>query len=231
MCCGAPKGISAVVGGNCHQPPSEIREPNRRSIRPTAKSLSHEANSLRGDLHAAKKSGVRTAILVTLLVSGVVPALHMIFPSSEQPIPFSQHLSQLASVVLHTYPLTLAIALITLSRRQKWLTWGKWFFAAMVVVIFGAMGNTVGEFIGHGAIQPASIFDHHSNPLFGIPANGINYLAGFYQQYGFRTFVASLLVGTYAGSTATRFLRHVPKDRSAAVGLARELVDASRKAA
>ena len=84
---------------------------------------------------------------------------------------------------------------------------------------------------GHGAIQPANIFDHHSNPLFGIPANGINYLAGFYQQYGFRTFLASLLVGVYAGTTAGRFLRHVPKNRSAAVGLARELVDASRKAA
>ena len=191
----------------------------------------YQPDSLRSDLHEAKKSGVRTAILVTLLVSGVVPALHMIFPSSEQPIPFSQHLQQMGSVVLHTYPLTLAIALITLSRRQKWLTWGKWFFAAMVVVIFGAMGNKVGEVMGHGAIQPADIFDHHRNPLFGIPANGINYLAGFYHQYGFRTFVASLLVGTYAGSTAGRFLKHVPKDRYAAVGLARELVDSSRKAA
>ena len=188
-----------------------------------------QPDSLRSDLHEAKKSGVRTAILVTLLVSGVVPALHMIFPSSEQPIPFCQHLQQIGSVVLHTYPLTLAIALITLSRRQKWLTWGKWFFAAMVVVIFGAMGNKVGEVMGHGAIQPANIFDHHNNPLFGIPANGINYLAGFYQQYGFRTFVASLLVGTYAGSTAGRFLKHVPKDRSGAVGLARELVQSSRQ--
>ena len=55
--------------------------------------------------------------------------------------------------------------------------------------------------------------------------------SGFYQQYGFRTFLASLLVGVYAGTTAGRFLRHVPKNRSAAVGLARELVDASRKAA
>ncbi len=191
----------------------------------------YESDSLRGDLYAAKKSGIRTAILVTLLLSGVVPAFCMIWPSNDQPIPFTQHLSQLGSVVLHTYPLTLAIALITLSRRQKWLRWGKWFFAAMVVVIFGAMGNTVGEFTGHGAIQPASIFDQHSNPLFGIPANGINYLAGFYQQYGFRTFMASLLVGTYAGATAGRFLKHVPKDRSDVVGLARELVDASRKAA
>jgi len=191
----------------------------------------YESNSLKGDLQQAKKSGIRTAIMATLLVSGVGPALHMIFPSSDQPIPFTQHLSQLASVVLHTYPLTLAIALITLSRRQKWLTWGKWFFAAMVVVIFGAMGNTVGEFTGHGAIQPATIFDHHSNPLFGIPANGINYLAGFYQQYGFRTFLASLLVGAYAGSTASRFLKHVPQDRTAVAGLARELVDASRNAA
>ena len=56
-------------------------------------------------------------------------------------------------------------------------------------------------------------------------------VSGFYQQYGFRTFLASLLVGVYAGTTAGRFLRHVPKNRSAAVGLARELVDASRKAA
>jgi len=191
----------------------------------------YEPGSLRRDLHQAKKSGVRTAILVTLLLSGVVPAFYMIWPSSDQPVPFSQHMGRLGSVVLHTYPLTLAIALITLSRQQQWLRWGKLFFAAMVVVIFGAMGNTVGEFVGHGAIEPASIFDHHSNPLFGIPANGINYLAGFYQQYGFRTFVASLLVGSYAGATAGRFLKHVPKDRSQVVGLARELADASRKAA
>ena len=74
------------------------------------------------------------------------------------------------------------------------------------------------------------IFGAHSNPIFGIPVACINNLAGFYREYGFGTFLAAILVGTYAGTTASRFLRHVPKDRSEAIALAQSLVDVRRAA-
>ena len=82
--------------------------------------------TLADDIRVTRKSGIRTAILVTLLVSGIVPAFSM-FWGGQEGVPFTSHLSKLASVVLHTYPLTVAIAVITLSRKQKWLRWGKWF--------------------------------------------------------------------------------------------------------
>ena len=183
------------------------------------------------DIRAARKSGIRTAIMVTLLVSGIVPTLCLVFSPGSGEIPFTDHLRKMGSVVLHTYPLTLAIAVITLSRRQKWLKWGKWFFAAGVVAGCATLGNLLGDMTGHGAIEPAAVFSQSSNPIFGVPSSGINYLVGFYHEYGFRTFVASILVGIYAGTTASRFLEHVPKGKSEALELARELVDSSRRAA
>ena len=185
--------------------------------------------TLTDDIRVTRKSGIRTAILVTLLVSGIVPAFSM-FWGSQEGVPFTSHLSKLASVVLHTYPLTVAIAVITLSRKQKWLRWGKWFFAASVVTLCASLGNAIGEVTGHGVVEPAMILGAHSNPIFGIPAACINNLAGFYREYGFGTFVAAILVGTYAGTTASRFLRHVPKERREAIALAQSLVDIRRAA-
>ena len=69
--------------------------------------------TLTDDIRVTRKSGIRTAILVTLLVSGIVPAFSM-FWGGQEGVPFTSHLSKLASVVLHTYPLTVAIAVITL---------------------------------------------------------------------------------------------------------------------
>ncbi len=185
--------------------------------------------TLADDIRVTRKSGIRTAMMVTLLASGIVPAFTML-TGGQEGLPFSAHLSKLGSVVLHTYPLTVAIAVITLSRKQKWLRWGKWFFAASIVTLCASMGNAIGEFTGHGMVQPAAVFSAHSNPLFGIPAACVNNLAGFYKAYGFGTFVAAVLVGTYAGTTASRFLRHVPKDRSEAIALAQSLVDVGRAA-
>ena len=80
--------------------------------------------TLADDIRVTRKSGIRTEIFVTLLVSGIVPALSMLV-GGQDGVPFTLHLSKLVSVVLHTYPLTVAIAVITLSRKQKWLRWGK----------------------------------------------------------------------------------------------------------
>ncbi len=187
-----------------------------------------KAPTLSEDIREVRNSGIRTAILVTLLVSGVVPAISMIF-GGQSGVPFSAHLKQMASVVLHTYPLTVAIAMITLCRQQKWFLFGKWFVAASIILLSASLGNFVGQMTGYGIVEPVAIFEQPSNPIFAIPVVIINLLAGFYKAYGFRTFCASIVVGIYAGRSASRFLQHVPADRSDAVELAKDLVDLRRR--
>ena len=186
--------------------------------------------TLSEDIRTVRKSGIRTAILVTLLVSGVVPAVSMLFGGQEG-VPFSAHLQQMGSVVLHTYPFTVAIAMITLCRQQKWFMFGKWFMAASIILLSASLGNVIGQFTGYGAVQPVQVFEPSSNPIFGIPVVVLNLLAGFYKAYGLRTFLASLFVGIYAGRSASRFLQHIPSDRSGAIELAKDLVDMRRDAA
>jgi hypothetical protein len=186
--------------------------------------------SLSDDLRTTRKKGVRTAILVTLLISGFAPAVSMFF-RDQSDIPFSIYARQMWTVVLQTYPLTVAVAIITLSRKQKWLRWGKWVFAASVIAACAAVGNSLGEVTGHGVIEPGQLVKESSNPVFGVPASGVNYLAGFYSAYGLRTFLASILVGVFAGSTASTFMRHVPKETRDVIDLAQELNDARRSAA
>ena len=178
--------------------------------------------TLSNDIRETRKKGVRTAIWVTLLVSGIAPAFSMFF-TDQGNVPFTVYAQQMWSVVLHTYPLTVAIAIITLSRKQKWIRWGKWIFAASVIAVCAGVGNSLGEFTGHGSIQPAQIINDPSNPVFGVPAAGVNYLAGFYTAYGFRTFLASILVGVFAGSTASKFMRHIPREKRDVVQFAQEL--------
>ena len=186
--------------------------------------------SLSDDLRKTRKKGVRTAIFVTLLVSGIAPAVSMFF-TDQSDVPFAVYAQQMWSVVLQTYPLTVAVAIITLSRKQKWLRWGKWVFAASVIAACAAVGNSLGDLTGHGTVQPAGLINDPSNPVFGVPAAGVNYLAGFYSAYGFRTFLASILVGVFAGSTASTFMRHVPKEKRGVFELAQELNDARRRVA
>ncbi len=186
--------------------------------------------SLSDDLRTTRKKGVRTAILVTLLISGFAPAVSMFF-WDQSDIPFSIYARQMWTVVLQTYPLTVAVAIITLSRKQKWLRWGKWVFAASVIAACAAVGNSLGEVTGHATVQPGQLINDPSNPVLGVPAAGVNYLAGFYSAYGFRTFFASILVGVFAGSTASTFMRHVPKERRDVIDLAQELNDARQRVA
>ena len=100
-----------------------------------------------------------------------------------------------------------------------------------MIAACAAVGNSLGEITGHGTVQPAGLINDPSNPVFGVPAAGVNYLAGFYSAYGFRTFLASILVGVFAGSTASTFMRHVPKEKRGVIDLAQELNDARRRVA
>jgi hypothetical protein len=179
--------------------------------------------SIYNDLRQTRRSGIRTAVLATILISGIVPAITMIW-NSDSSMPTAVYFQQLGSVLLHTYPLTVAIALIVLSKEQGWVRWGSWIFAATVIAGCATVGNFIGDATGQGVVQPASLIstDH---PLFVVPATGANYLGGFYLTYGLRTFLAAFLVGIFAGKTASRFIKHVPRNRREVVELAAELVE------
>ena len=187
-------------------------------------------SSLSSDIQRTRKKGFRTAIFVTLLVSGIAPAFSLFF-DGQHDVPLSILAQQIWAVVLQTYPLTVAIAIITLSRKQKWIRWGKWVFAASVIAVCAVVGNSIGEFTGHGSVEPAQIINDPSHPIFSVPATGVNYLGGFYSAYGFRTFLAAILVGVFAGSTASTFMQHVPKEARGVIELAQELNNARRSAA
>jgi hypothetical protein len=134
---------------------------------------------------------------------------------------------------LHTYPLTLAVAIITISRRQSWFRMriGSWCFAGAAIIFCAAVANLVSQWTGTGFIAPAQIMQEHRDSLWRMPATVVNATGGFYNAYGFGTFCASLLIGTYAGATADRFLSHVPRSTPQATELARELIAGRNKAA
>jgi len=61
--------------------------------------------------------------------------------------------------------------------------------------------------------------------LLGLPKACLGFFSSYYKIYGFRTFLASVLVGMFAGSTANRFLGHVPQNRNSAAGLAKAILE------
>ena len=189
--------------------------------------------SLAADLRAARKSGFRTAILVTVLVSGVVPALCMFWQPADSQLSFLGQLKTVFAVTLHTYPLTLAVAIITISRRQEWFYGriGSWCFAGAAIILCATLANLVSQWTGTGYIAPAQIMQEHRDSLWRMPAAVVNAIGGFYQAYGLGTFVASILIGSYAGATAHRFLSHVPQSAPEATELARQLMEARNRAA
>ena len=189
--------------------------------------------TLAADLREARRSGVRTAILVSLFVSGVSPALCMLWQPSDSQLPFVSHLKTMLAVAFQSYPLTLAVAVIVVSRRQNWFSVriGRWCFAGAVIVFSAAISNFANQLTGHGFIAPAQLLQDRPNSPWGIPAAVINTLGGFYQAYGFGMFTASLLIGSYAGVSASRLLCHVPRSKSQAAELAVELVRNRSRAA
>lgn len=189
--------------------------------------------TLAADLRAARKSGLKTAILVTMLVSGVVPALCMFWQPADSQLSLVGQLKTMFAVTVHTYPLTIAVAIITISRRQKWFhaRIGSWCFAGAAIIFCAAMANLISQWTGTGYIAPAQIMQEHRDSMWRMPAAVVNATGGFYQAYGFGTFFASILIGTYAGATANRFLSHVPKSTPEATEMARELIAGRNRAA
>ena len=185
------------------------------------------------DLRAARKSGVRTAILVTLLVSGVTPALCMFWQTGDNQLTFVSHLKTMVAVTLQSYPLTLAVAIIVVSRRQNWFQMriGRSCFAGAIIVFSAAISNAASQLTGEGFIAPAQLMQDRHNSLWGIPAAVVNTIGGFYQAYGFGMFAASLLIGSYAGVWASRLMGHVPRSKKEAAEFAVELVRTQKRAA
>ena len=228
------------------------------------------------DLKATRRAGIRTAILVTALVSGIVPAFFMLFSTNDSAIPFTQHLQQMWSVALLTYPLTVVVAALTILRKRGMLGFGNLLLTLSIVIFCGSVGNALGVLGGHVKVQqeqastpnPANAFNARpvaytnngyaqngtwqqqqfipsqfgtqSQPiqqyaqyqttvapapepesdkrglLLGLPKACLAFFSSYYKTYGFRMFLASVLVGMFAGSTANRFLDHVPRNRSTA---------------
>ena len=188
--------------------------------------------TLKGDLRVARKSAMRTAFMVILLVSGIVPAATFLFGGAgSAEASLATQLSPIWGVCLHTYPLTLAIGLITFSRKQKWFRFGNWFFAASVMVACASFSNALAQWTGHSLVERANVLGDYSNPVFALLGNGVNYFFGFYETYGLGPFLASILVGSFAGSQASRLSQHVPRDLQEAGGIVTELVASRKKAA
>ena len=190
--------------------------------------------TLRSELRAVRRSAIRTSILTAMLLSGVSPAVFLWWSSGDGETSLLSHAQQMWSVALQTYPLTFAVALITLSRRLKWFRWSKWFFAASVIVVGAGIGNVVSHVSGNAdqIVQPAQIFDKRDNPLIAIPTGAVNYLAGYADQYGMRMFLSSLLIGSFAGRIASRLIVVLPAHAEEAAELAtQEAVQKLRRAA
>jgi hypothetical protein len=241
---------------------------------------STSVSSLASDLRATRRAGIRTAIFVTALVSGVVPAFFMMFSPQDSAIAFTQHLQQMWSITLLTYPLTLVVAALTILRKRGMLGFGNLLLTISIVIFCGSVGNAVGVLGGHETVQqqeafapnPANAFNAqpvaytnngYVNSGIGYPQNGtwqqqpqfipsqfgtqpqpiqqyaqyqtavappaepnsdkrglllglpkacLAFFSSYYKTYGFRTFLASVLVGMFAGNTANRFLDHVPRN-------------------
>lgn len=202
-------------------------------------------DSLSSDIAATRKAGIRTAILVTLLVSGIVPAVCMMFNPASDGVPFVQHLQQMWSIALMTYPLTIVVATLTILRKRGLLNFGNLFLTMSIIIFCVSVGNTIGVFGGHEVATPQAAFSNQtpiagyeagtsvakkSPTLLGLPAACIGFFTSYLRLYGLRTFLASVLVGVFAGSTASRFLHHIPTNSGETVGLAKEIYESHRRA-
>ena len=232
-------------------------------------------SQLSKDLAATRKAGIRTAILVTVLVSGVVPAFCMMFSSGGEGLPMMQYLEKMWSIALMTWPLTIVVAMLTICRKRGYLKFGNLFMATSILIFAASVGNAIGIFGGHetsqaaagnnsaayqfagdqsfGQQQPgqaspfqAASFDGYANPSAYPAANEpsskptgsvsgflkacLGFFTSYYEAYGMRTFLASVLVGIFAGSTANRFIDYVPKNRQETVGLAMDIYETQNSA-
>jgi len=150
--------------------------------------------------------------LVVLLVSGVAPAFCMWWDYRGD-VPYQQQLSSFWSVALRTYPLTISVAIIAMSRQLGWFKYGRIFFMGAVITAGASLGDLTATLTGNQdqAVQAANVVNTPDIPVLGPIVNSFNYLIGYYKIYGARHFFAAILVGSFAGRTASKLLRHVPQ--------------------
>lgn len=188
-------------------------------------------SAVENDLRAIRRSAVRTMFLVVLLVSGVAPAFCMWWDYRGD-VSWQAQFDTLWTVALRTYPLTLSIAIIAMSRQLGWFRYGRVFFMGAVITTGACLGDAVATFTGHEvqAVQAANAVQTPDSAVFGPLVNSFNYLVGYYKLYGARHFFAAILVGSFAGRTASKLIRHVPEKERIHEYLS-EWVEQERKAA
>ena len=172
---------------------------------------SRKKSAIERDLRTIRRSAFRTMFLVVLLVSGVAPAFCMWWDYRGE-VPWTQQLNSFWLVGLRTYPLTLSIAIIAMSRQLGWFKYGRIFFIGAVITAGAALGDLSATLTGNEgqAVQAANVVKAPNNVL-GLFMNSFNYLVGYYNLYGARHFLAAILVGSFAGRTASKIIRHVPQ--------------------
>ena len=166
--------------------------------------------SLSREIRAIRRSAFRTLFCVIFLVSGVAPAFCMWWDFRGD-VSWQQQLGTFWNVALRTYPLTLSIAIIAMSRQLGWFRYGRYLFMGAVITAGACLGDFVSTISGNGdqGVQAANFVSTPDNPVFGPVVNSFNYLIGYYQLYGARHFFAAILVGSFVGRTASKIVRKI----------------------
>ena len=91
---------------------------------------------------------------------------------------------------------------------------GQWQQQQFIPSQFGTQSQPIQQFAQYQTtVTPAAEPESDKRGLLlGLPKACLAFFSSYYKTYGFRTFLASVLVGMFAGSTANRFLDHVPRN-------------------
>lgn len=172
---------------------------------------SNQQPNLRNDLRAIRKSAFRTTFLAVLLVSGIAPAFCMWWDYRAD-LDWSQQFAGMWGVALRTYPLTISVAIIAMSRQLGWFRYGRVFFMGAVITAGASLSGLAATWLGRDdqVVRAANVINAPDHMIFGPLVNSFNYLAGYYELYGASHFFAAILVGGFAGRAACRLIRHVP---------------------
>ncbi len=187
------------------------------------------SNRLSREIRAVRRSAFRTLFCVVFLVSGIAPAFCMWWDFRGD-VSWQQQVGTFWTVALRTYPLTLSIAVIAMSRQLGWFRYGRFVFMGAVITAGACLGDFVSTISGSGdqSVQAANFIATPDNPVFGPVVNSFNYLIGYYQLYGARHFFAAILVGSFVGRTASKIVRRILELDSNDVG---EIVETVRRRA
>lgn len=124
------------------------------------------------ELRSIRRSAIRTMFLVVLLVSGVAPAFCMWWDYRGD-VPYQQQLNSFWTVALRTYPLTISIAIIAMSRQLGWFKYGRIFFMGAVITAGASLGDLSANLTGNEdqSVQAANVVGTPDSPVFGPLVN------------------------------------------------------------